>query len=114
MRIFIKKVGDVAVVKPNGSLDANNALDFNLAMDPLVGEESKILLDLSMMQFLDSYGLQSIISCLRQLNANGGDLKLCNATKRVDLTLRLVRMDRLLDICETVQDGLEAFAREST
>jgi anti-sigma B factor antagonist len=60
-------------------------------------------------QFVDSAGIGAIISCLKTLSANGGDLKLCNVAKPVRGLFELVRLHRLLDILNTKEEAVRAF-----
>ena len=110
--LAVEKAGDVCFVTPSRSLDASNSLDFRLAMGPVMEDNPKVALDMRNVAFVDSFGLQTIISCLRQLNAAGGDLKVFNLTPRVLLTFRLVRLNRLLEILETRDQVIKAFARK--
>jgi K+-sensing histidine kinase KdpD len=55
-------------------------------------------------------GLGAFISCLRKLNAKGGDLKLCGMSKQVRAVFELVRMHRVFDIHATSEQAVRAFA----
>jgi anti-sigma B factor antagonist len=65
--------------------------------------------DLSHLRFVDSSGLGAMLSCLRQLNATGGDLKLCGMSKAVRAVFELVRMHRIFDIYDTRELAVSAF-----
>jgi anti-sigma B factor antagonist len=67
------------------------------------------VIDLSRLRFVDSSGLGAFISCLRKLNAKGGDLKLCGMSKQVRAVFELVRMHRIFDIFGTREEALRAF-----
>ena len=64
---------------------------------------------LSHLRFVDSSGLGAMLSCLRQLNATGGDLKLCGMSKAVRSVFELVRMHRIFDIYDTREQAVSAF-----
>ena len=49
---------------------------------------TKLVLDLSRLRFVDSSGLGAMLSCLRQLSAKNGDLKLCGMSKQVRAAFR--------------------------
>lgn len=51
----------------------------------------------------------AFISCLRKLNAKGGDLKLFGMSKQVHAVFELVRMDRIFDIVATKDEAVLAF-----
>jgi anti-sigma B factor antagonist len=99
MQIPFERVGDVAVALVTvEELDASNAAEFKRDMAPLVDAQTKLVLDLSRLRFVDSSGLGAFISCLRKLNTKGGDLKLYGMSKQVRAVFELVRMHRVFDI----------------
>jgi len=112
MEIPVERVGDVAIaLLPVEELDASNAGEFKRDVAPLLDENRKIVLDLSRLRFSDSSGLGALISCLRKVNANGGDLKLCAMSQPVRALFELVRMHKVFDIYNTRQEAVRAFDR---
>ncbi len=111
MAIAFDRVGDVMVAAvPMQELDASNSAEFKLEMNPLLDSTTKLALDLSRLRFVDSSGLGAFISCLRKLNAKGGDLKLFGMSKQVRAVFELVRMHRIFEICPTKEQAVAAFA----
>ena len=89
MQLAVEIVGDVAVAAvPVDELDASNAAEFKRDIAPLLEANTKLVLDLSRLRFVDSSGLGAFISCLRKLNAKGGDLKLYGMSKQVTSGVR--------------------------
>jgi anti-sigma B factor antagonist len=112
MQISLETIGDVAVAAmPVDELDASNAAEFKRDIAPLLEANAKLVLDLSRLRFVDSSGLGAFISCLRRLNARGGDLKLCGMSKQVRAVFELVRMHRVFDILSSKEDAVHAFER---
>jgi anti-sigma B factor antagonist len=112
MHLAIEKVGNVAVAAvPVEELDASNAGEFKHDIAPLLEVHTQMVLDLSRLRFVDSSGLGAFISCLRKLNAKGGDLKLCGMSKQVRAVFELVRMHRVFDILATREEAVRAFER---
>jgi anti-sigma B factor antagonist len=110
MEIAVDKTGDVTVaVIPVDELDAGNAGEFKRDIAPVLGANTKLVLDLSRLSFVDSSGLGAILSCLRQLSAKSGDLKLCSMSKKVRGLFELVRMHRIFDIYGTQEEAVSAF-----
>jgi anti-sigma B factor antagonist len=110
MQLAIEKVGNVAVAAmPVEELDAGNAGEFKRDIAPLLEAHANLVLDLSRLRFVDSSGLGAFISCLRKLNAKGGDLRLCGMSKQVRAVFELVRMHRVFDILSTKEDAVRAF-----
>jgi anti-sigma B factor antagonist len=110
MEIGVDKMGDVAVaVIPVDELDASNAGELKRDMASILESHAKVVIDLSRLRFVDSSGLGAMLSCLRQLSAKGGDLKLCGMSKQVRATFELVRMHRIFDIFGTREEAVRAF-----
>jgi anti-sigma B factor antagonist len=110
MEIAIDSIDGVTVATvPVEELDAGNAGDFKRDVAPLIEAQTKLVLDLSRVRFVDSSGLGALISCLRKLNAKGGDLKLCGLSKQVRAVFELVRMHRVFDIAATRGEAVGRF-----
>ena len=110
MELQAEMIRDVVVVTlPVEELDASNAGELKRDIAPLLDAHAKVVFDLVRLRFVDSSGLGSFLSCLRKLNAKGGDLKLCRVARPVRTVFELVRMHRVLDIYETRDDAVAAF-----
>jgi anti-sigma B factor antagonist len=110
MAIAFDQVSGVTVaVVPMEELDASNAADFKREVAPLLETTTKLVFDLARLRFVDSSGLGAFISCLRQVNARGGDVKLCGMSKQVRAVFELVRMHRIFDIFATREEAVHAF-----
>ena len=111
MEVAVERVGDVAVAAvPVEELDASNVTEFKRDMAPILQAQTELILDLSRLRFVDSSGMGAILSCLRQLSAKGGDLKLCGMSRQVQTVFELVRMHRIFDIYATQEEAVRAFA----
>jgi len=111
MAIASDMMGNVTIAMvPGEELDASNAAEFKRDVTPLLDATTKLVFDLSRLRFVDSSGLGAFISCLRKLNAKGGDVKLCGMSKQVRGVFELVRMHRIFDIYATKEEALRAFA----
>jgi anti-sigma B factor antagonist len=110
MEVAVDQIGEVGVAEvPVDELDASNVPEFKRDITPVVDSNTKLVLDMSRLHFVDSSGLGAILSCLRQLSAKGGDLKLCCLSKQVRAAFELVRMHRIFDIYPTREEAVRAF-----
>ncbi len=110
MEIAVDKIGSIAVATvPVDELDASNAGEFKRDIVPVLEDNTRVIFDLSRLRFVDSSGLGAMLSCLRQLGAKGGDLKLCGMSKQVRGLFELVRMHRIFDIYDTREEAVHAF-----
>jgi anti-sigma B factor antagonist len=110
MEIPVSSMDGVTIAAvPVEELDASNAGDFKRDIAPVVQKNAKLVLDLSRLRFVDSSGLGAMLSCLRQLSAKNGDLKLCGMSKQVRALFELVRMHRIFEIYGTKEEAIHAF-----
>lgn len=110
MEISENHVNGIAVLTvPVDELDASNAQEFKRDLAPILQANSKLVFDLGRLRFVDSSGLGAMLSCLRQVTAKGGDLKLCSMSKQVRALFELVRMHRIFEIYGTSDEAVAAF-----
>jgi len=108
MKLDTKPLADdagVIVTVPGEYLDVGNSKSFREALQPVLEEYATVLLDLSGVDFIDSSGLGSLLSCLRTMNAKDGDLRLFGMRKPVQAMFELVRMHRLFAIYDTEDEA---------
>lgn len=110
MNLNTETTGEIVIVIfQDEALDASGTKAFKESMAPIIEEYSKVIFDLTLLQFVDSSGLGAILSCLRKLNAEGGDLKLACVTKPVRTLFELVRMHKIFDIFNSRDEAISAF-----
>jgi len=115
MEIAVDTIGDVAVATiPVDELDASNAPELKRDIAPILEANTRLVIDLKPLHFVDSSGLGAMLSCLRQLSSKGGDLKLCCMSKQVRAAFELVRMHRIFDIFGTREEAVRAFQIQGT
>ena len=110
MQITQEATDIIVLAVPGPSLDASNSKKFKNEMAPIVQTASKLVFDMSGVQFVDSSGLGAILTCLRQLNAKGGDMKVFGLSKAVRALFELVRMHKVVEVHNTKEEALSAFA----
>lgn len=110
---FQQKIeGDILVFTPKfSSLDAKNSSEFKQRIVEAVhkGHVRKVILDLEPIHFIDSSGLGSLISLLRILHSEGGNLKLTKVNKPIRNMFELVSMTKIFDIYESNSIAIHAF-----
>ena len=110
MTIKYDTMGDVTIaIMPMDEFDASNSWEFKRDIAPVLEGTTKLVFDMGRLRFLDSSGLGVLISCLRKMNAKGGDVKLCGMSKQVRTVFELVRIHRIFDIYSTKEEAAHAF-----
>jgi anti-sigma B factor antagonist len=62
--------------------------------------------------FVDSSGLGALISTLKILRAEGGDLKLANVGEQVQAVLEITRLLRVFETYESAEEALAAIEQK--
>lgn len=79
-------------------IDAASAIQFKERMrDITQGSGSRVILDLSLVQFLDSSGLGAVVAVMKLLGPDR-KLELAGLTQTVEKVFRLTRMDSIFTI----------------
>jgi len=110
MKFETEKVGNILIVKLLSEvLDINNARTFKTDIRNILEDNKKVVFDLNLVKFIDSSGCGILLSCLRELNDSGGDLKFYGVQKQVRTLFELIRMNRIVDILDTKEEAVNAF-----
>ena len=106
--IINKRVeGDVAILELQGRMDSIAVDPMKSTVKEVMGDGIvKFLFDMKRVDVVDSAGLGTIVSLLRQINEVDGDLRLCDIPARVQSLLELTRMDRMLEIAPNAEEAL--------
>ena len=109
MQLEQRRAGETLVVAPlEERLDARVATDFKERMAELIASgNSKIVLDLSKVEFIDSSGLGAIVSSLKRMGGRG-DLVVCGLQETTMTMFRLTRMDRVFQVFDSEQQAVSA------
>ncbi len=101
---------DVLIIKICANmLDISKVSQFKETTLPLLKNQKKVIFDLGELPFVDSSGCGAILSCIRQVSAEDGELKICNTNKRVRTLFELIRMHKIVDIHNTRQEAMDSF-----
>jgi len=110
MDLSLEITDHIAVVRvPGHNLEAGNAQAFKDAMAPVIQTHHRIVLDMSQLQFIDSSGLGAILSCLKQLHARNGALRVCCVSKPIQSLFDLVRMNRIFSKYDSKEAAIASF-----
>ena len=105
-----KKDGDVAIFKlMEKSFDAAIAGLVKGELTILLSAEdvSKLVFDLSEIEYCDSSGLSAILLSFRILQSNDGHIRLASPQKNVRTLIEISQLNRVLPITETVEEAVK-------
>src|SRR5262245_21586234 len=102
-----RQVGHLTVVTCSGRLVAGAESDALLAqIDELLPRNSRILLHLGGIDYVDSAGLGLLVRCLTRVQNASGQLSLCALSPRVSEVLRVTKLDGPLRSYITESDAI--------
>ncbi|MBF2003963.1 STAS domain-containing protein [Chlorogloeopsis fritschii PCC 9212] len=99
----VLKNPQITVIRPQGSLNAANALEFerNLTTALTKNSNSFLLVDLEQVESLDSAGLMALVSALKLAQSLGQRFSLCSLSPSIRIIFELTQLDRVFEILES-------------
>lgn len=98
----------VGVVRPDGRLTMVSARQLTEAIAGLLdGGLTRIVIDLSLTEFMDSSGLGALIGGLKSARQIGGDLRIAAPNEQVRTILKLTNLDKVLSPRATVEEAFD-------
>jgi anti-sigma B factor antagonist len=110
MEINVKSIGQVTVVEISGDIDSNTAPQAQERVLPLVQPGSKILLDMSGVEYMSSAGLRILLSMYRQISRGDGGIVLVGLGEEIKDTMSVTGFLNFFMTRDTVDEGLQALA----
>lgn len=96
-----------------GVLDSSTADSFRDEVQGFLKPKNTIVLDMSLVEFVDSAGLAAILSCVRRIADVDGTLQICSPTPTVRRLFELVRFHRVVDIFNDPQEAIRTYRASS-
>lgn len=112
MDLETKKVGHCMLLKPlNKSIDATVSTEFKTRVIDLIKQgNNHFVLNLSNVNFVDSSGLGAMISIMKTLSLNNGQIVFCQINDPVMNLLDMTSMNKIFKICIDETAGMELLA----
>lgn len=95
------------VCRPVGELDAFTVSQFRQHLAD-VEPDTRLLIDMSDVPFVDSAGLGALIGGIRRARELGGDVAVCCNRPTLTRLLRTTGFDRIVTVAETVEEAAQA------
>lgn len=75
----------------------------------LTKANTKLILDLEGIEYVDSSGFGALLSILRNAKNNDSQFKICNISPDVMELVKLLQLHNVFDICDSVDKCIETF-----
>ncbi len=96
------KCAKITVIRPQGSLNACNAWEFERELAKALTQDgiSLLIVDLGSVGALDSAGLMALVSALKLAGSLGRSFRLCSVSPAIRIIFELTQLDRVFEISE--------------
>jgi anti-sigma B factor antagonist len=113
MNINVTQQDDIQIVHCGGSLDAETVPAFKKVAFDLVGTgATRFVIDCADLTFIDSMGLGTLISLLRRVREQSGDVKVSSLSDEVKTIFEITRLHRLFEVCADWNAAVRQFNRK--
>jgi anti-sigma B factor antagonist len=102
--------GGITIIRPSGRLDLLRAAQFKQDLSKIVsGGQSRLVIDLDAVTFIDSSGLGALIGGLKAARQADGDLRIARPNQQASVILQLTTLDRVLKPYSTIEEALAGY-----
>lgn len=105
---------DVLVLKIEGELMGGPETEAiqRRVYEAIKDERVKIVLDMGNVKWMNSAGLGILMASMTTLRGSEGDLRLSNCSERVRRPIEITKLDSVIRIFDSLDDGIKSFEEE--
>ena len=111
--VATQPVTGVTVVSLVGELDTTTAVELTSVLTALSHDgHARVVVDASDLTFIDSSGLNALVTGARALAATGGRLVVAGAPAHIDRVFDVVRLSETVPVAASLEDALRGAEAE--
>jgi anti-sigma B factor antagonist len=108
MKIHTEDHGQYKVLKVAGKVDILTSSEIRAKLsDVAKARISVLIVDLDKVVYMDSSGLATFLEGLKSMKEYGGVLRLVNVPDRIDKVLKLMKLDQVFEVYDSVAEAAE-------
>ncbi|MBD3308920.1 anti-sigma factor antagonist [candidate division KSB3 bacterium] len=112
MELTIRTADHVTVVEIAGDIDGKTAHDIQEQLLSQIEPGSKLLLNMSQVDYMSSAGLRMLLSMYRQVKGNQAKMALVGLSEEIQDVMAVTGFLSHFTVCETVDAGLQALQED--
>ena len=110
LEIAVSELNEVRLLEVSGRVDTISADELHAALsDSIDNGRTQLVVDLQDVEYMSSAGLRELVSALKLVNKQQGDLRLANPSGRVMEVLELAGLDSIFKIFSSRNDAIGSF-----
>jgi|YNPMSStandDraft_1061717.scaffolds.fasta_scaffold10591_2 anti-sigma B factor antagonist len=111
--VFEKNFDNIKILNLKGFLDASSASKLEDSISNCLNSGySKIIANLSELEYISSAGMGVFIAFLESIRENGGDIKFCEIPEKVFFVFDLLGFQSIFEIYQKEEEALKAFGKK--
>lgn len=109
MKVTLERHAAAALFIVEGQVDMHTSPELRSQLRGALGEKANpVVVDLSLVSFIDSSGLATLIEALQATGKYGGRLRLCGLSPEVRNLFELSKLTSIFELCETREEAIGA------
>lgn len=76
----------------------------------LAAHETRVIFDMAGVTHIDSAAIGTIVKCLTKVKRSGGKLRIATAQPMIQYSLKMTKLDTLIEMFSSVDEAAEGFA----
>lgn len=110
MKISSQKVNDMSVISIVGSIDGLTAPELTeFIKSQIETGETNLVIDLDQVNFMSSAGLRAILTGLKSIRDQGGEIYLAAPQPGIEKTLRISGFNKIIKIFPTFNEAIASY-----
>jgi anti-sigma B factor antagonist len=109
MKIIEKKINNIQVIAISGRVDVISANDLEIFLNSAISDNSRMIFDLSDMQYISSSGLRVFLAALKTLKTKNGEMRLASLQPVVRNILDISGLSNIFSIHHNLKEAMNSF-----
>ncbi len=110
MELTVGDAGAVKVVRIEGNLDTQTSPDAESQLTQLIDAGAKkVVVNFEKLDYISSTGLRILLAAAKQLQGNGGELRVCSLSKLVQEVFDISGFVTILSVSKSEAEALDGF-----
>lgn len=109
MKITERNINSIQVIAITGRVDVISANDLEVFLNDTVGNNSKMVFDLSDTEYISSSGLRVFLSALKMIKKRNGEMKLASLQPVIRNILDISGLSNIFAIYHNIKDAMDSF-----
>ncbi len=110
MKYQTREENGTTIITFEGSIDLDGSPDARRALLECVDIGQPLLVDLSLVEYIDSSGVASLVESFQKARVRGNPFALVAASSAVLRVLRLAHLDKVFSLYNSIEDALTEIA----